>query len=310
MTARNKSASQRSGILTDERPSESATSSRVRRSGDIPRWKWGAAAVAVIAAVVAAVLLTPAAGSYGSATAKVLAEASGPPLQAKLSAEANELAAAANALSRWQAAAASIGALTGILALLSAIAAAIYAKNAATESKRNADIARDSLIASERAWLNVNVIPLGALQFHPAGTVDILIGVEITNVGKTPALNVHTHVEMSLNYQQIPNLLKELASKQRHVNTKWSRLLLPAQSYVRRWGAGTELQHDDTGILPVIYGVVTYQLIRDGSLHQTAFAVMLSKRDPAGDSTSLFMREKYVAATDIVIEETTGGFAD
>lgn len=267
-------------------------------------------AAGLIVGAMTIIYLAPSIETAGSATGSVLSDPAHASLSARLSAEANQLARSSILLLRWQAVVTAIGVMTGAATLVSAIAAALYARRAALESGRSADIARDSLVASERAWLNVEVIALGPLRFHPLGDVDILIGIEISNVGRTPALNVHTSAEMILDHREAPAVVERLARESRTLNKTWSRLLLPGQKYLRKWGPSAHLAEKDTLILPVIVGVVTYQITPDASLHQTAFAVTLAQQRKQDSGPALIARRRPVPIEELVIEGTTGGFAD
>lgn len=202
--------------------------------------------------------------------------------------EANRIATQANAIAYRQGIAASIGAVTGILTLLSAVAAAIYARAAAGESRRSADIAQQALVAGERAWISVHVTPEGPLKFLPHGGLSLEIGVHIKNIGKTPALNVHTDVdEIHLGLVTPPERAGQFAKSKRVANTTASRLLLPDQQYVRHWIPAAEGATDEFPLFPVLVGCVTYQISPDGTLHQTAFSLMITRKD---DSVSLLYR--------------------
>ncbi|ONF96984.1 hypothetical protein [Sphingomonas jeddahensis] len=194
--------------------------------------------------------------------------------------QANRIASQANAIAYRQGIAASIGAVTGILTLLSAVAAAIYARAAAGESRRSADIAQQALVAGERAWISVHVTPEGPLKLLPHGGLSLEIGVHIKNIGKTPALNVYTDVdEIHLGLVNPPERAGAFAKSKRVVNTTASRLLLPDQQYVRLWIPGAEGATNEFPLFPVLVGCVTYQILPDGTLHQTAFAMMITRKD-------------------------------
>ena len=224
-------------------------------------------------------------------------------------AEANRIASQANTIAYKQGIAASIGAVTGILTLLSAVAAAIYARVAAAESRRSADIAQQALVAGERAWLSVHVTPEGPLRFSQHGGLSLEIGVHIKNIGKTPALNVHTNVdEIHFGLVTPPERAGDFAKSKRVVDTTSSRLLLPDQQYVRPWVPSGEGATDEFPLYPVLVGCVTYQISPDGTLHQTAFAMMITRKDELG----LLLHEPgmEVPQENLKFIHVAGAFAD
>ena len=223
--------------------------------------------------------------------------------------EANRIASEANLIAYRQGVAASIGAVTGILTLLSAMAAAIYARAAAAESRRSADIAQQSLVAGERAWISVHVTPNGPLKFLPDGGLSIEIAIHIKNIGKTPALNVHTDVdELHLGLVTPPETASEFAQAKRVVDTANSRLLLPDQEYVRLWVPGGEGATDEFPLFPVLVGCVTYQISPDRTLHQTSFSLMLTRKK---DIASLLYRPGFeVPQGELHFIHVAGAFAD
>ncbi len=228
---------------------------------------------------------------------------------AHLAVEQNRLASEANDIARRQSGTADVAALTGILTLVAAAAAAIYAKYAAGESKRSADIAQQAFVASERAWISVDVTPEGPLKYEPHNGFSLEIGVHIRNLGKTPALNVHTDVaQISTDLKFSPDTPREFAISKRILNTSASRLLLPGQGYIRAWVPRANNVDESMPIFPVLYGCVTYQILPDESLHQTSFAMMITLKD--GSLMSLLAMGVEVPQSDLELIHMSGAFAD
>lgn len=192
--------------------------------------------------------------------------------------------------------------VVGAGTLVAAFLAARYAKHAANEAKRGADIAREALIASERAWLTVSLHPDGDLTFSKTGGCDLSVYLNIKNIGRTPALNVHISMTMVPMCQDHFDEVAAYAAVQRARNTKWSRPLLPGDSYNRKWGLGL----DDYTLSPyaTIFGCVTYKTLPDRELHQTAFCYIVG-RGEAGMLDGLDVPKDQVTFTVM-----SGGFAD
>jgi len=194
------------------------------------------------------------------------------------------------------------GTALGTGTLMAAFFAARYAKRAASEARRAADIARDALIASERAWLTVELHPDSDLSFDRTGGCGLSVYLTIKNIGRTPALNVQTNMEMVAMRQNHVEEVAAHALRQRGPNRDWSRTLLPGDSYDRKWG----LSLDDYKTSPyaTIFGSVTYETLPDRALHQTTFCYIVGRGEIG-----------MLTGEDIPIEEvhftvTSGGFAD
>jgi len=95
------------------------------------------------------------------------------PIDTRLEIASLRIAAEANRLSYSQAFIAAISAICGVITLFAAIAAAAYAKHAANESRRGADISQAALVASERAWITVTVQASSDLTFSRHGDLSL-----------------------------------------------------------------------------------------------------------------------------------------
>ncbi len=142
--------------------------------------------------------------------------------------------------SHSQSMAAWVGVLVGTFTLLSAIAAAFYAKRAAEESRRSADVASSALndsrensaqeterfdsqlavaqqaadatlqsVKLNRAWVHYGDFKTNHLR-RQDGSYSYSFNVGFKNFGKTPALQVRTAVNMIVvnNTNQNPNMLR------------------------------------------------------------------------------------------------------
>lgn len=225
------------------------------------------------------------------------------------------LAERANEIAFSQAVFAGIGTLIGFLTLVAAVAAALYAKRAAVQARRSADIARDAFIASERAWLNISLVLDEPPSFSRDGGVSARVAVKISNIGKTPAINVHTNVDITLGFQRAPDLLRDLAERSRYADPSNGRLLLPGAFYHRPWApsvdpleSGEEWGHASVTLVIVV--CVTYQTLPDMALHQTAECFMVGVKSRYSSFPSSFQRDTFTSLDQTMIQGWSGGFAD
>jgi hypothetical protein len=120
-------------------------------------------------------------------------------------------------------------------------------------------------------------------------------------------------MKMVMHSENIPAQLKRLCASQMKPNDSWSRLVLPSESYNRQWVPGwpdlDEVQEDVKGAFwPHIIGCVSYQVLGDESIHQTAFVYGISRG--AGDFAGFLSQEDGPTSKDeLCIEVQTGGFA-
>lgn len=212
---------------------------------------------------------------------------------------------AAQESARWTARSfwlALIGTLIGGGTLFAAIAAAFYARHAAREAGRSADIAGSAMVMSERAWITVELFADGDLTFDRTGGCGLYVFARIKNIGRTPALNVHTGMDMIPMEQNHTDDVAAFAAERRSRDRSHSRTLLPGDSYDRKWGLGL----DDWATSPyaTVIGCVTYETLPDQTLHQTAFCYIVGR----GEIGTLDGND--IPKEEVHFTVTTGGFAD
>src|SRR5437868_14204642 len=72
----------------------------------------------------------------------------------------------------------------------------IETRKAADASTIATNIAREAAVAAQRPWLSVELSIEGPFEYEADGDGVIMIGVELKNVGHTPALNARIFMEM------------------------------------------------------------------------------------------------------------------
>lgn len=199
-------------------------------------------------------------------------------------------------------------AATSVSTLFAALLAGYFAKKASEEAARQADLIREARLADHRPWVKVDLRLDGPFEWHPLGGPGIRVGVMIENIGKTPALNVHTVVEMLPNFDRSTEALKHIARAQAHPDDRNSRLLLPGDRYVRPWVPMIEPRdiQEDAFFCPTIIGCVSYQDVEAGIIRQTAFCFVLDEEDGA----SSFEEGCSISPDQIIVRWWAGGFAN
>jgi hypothetical protein len=170
--------------------------------------------------------------------------------------------------------------------------------------------AREATAADNRAWITVK-LEVNSFEFQKnVGAFDVKVRVE--NIGKTPALHVHTHVDVVVDHDfvSISNDVRKLAALNRLKDRSSSRILAPNDFYLRPWGPTFEVNLEEfenrysREFYPVIIGCVTYETQFGTELHQTAFAYVVTR-----DGIQGLLRSPK-KTKNLKVEVTTGGFSD
>jgi hypothetical protein len=218
-----------------------------------------------------------------------------------------------------------LGGFTGVLALSTIGLWLVTWRSGVRQSKEMRDaiqtaqaaneISHSAIIAEQRAWVSVGDLKVNdeMLLFRTHGA-DISVSVTIKNIGKTPALSVHTSMEMIFGYGEAPDAVKKLSEANKTVDqVHWTRTILPGDSYRREWGFHIENPPGKLGsVFPAIIGCTTYQISPDNSVHQTAFVFHLFECQ--GGEPSKFVDcirpEKPLTNDCVGWDGGSGGFAD
>jgi hypothetical protein len=137
------------------------------------------------------------------------------------------------------------------------------------------EISRSHLIADQRAWLTVRLDITSDFVINDRGCA-FEVSAKITNIGKTPALNAHSAMTLTLNHADAADVLAKFSAQNRDKTPQWSRSVLPTECYNRPWklhaSKGELDQFSASGkVLPLVVGCVTYQILPDRTVHQTRF---------------------------------------
>ena len=191
----------------------------------------------------------------------------------------------------------SLASGTGLATLISAIFAAIFTARAAAAASDQARATKQATIEERRPWIKVDLF----FDEEPARTRDggweAMIGIHITNVGNSPALDVQTSIETRDFELDLHKITQNFAKENRTINPVHGRPLMPGEEYVRPWGA-SYMPASEFEPTPVILGCVTYKSPLDQSVHQTAFCFVVDRDTPYGQHvasmTSRFRERKKI----------------
>lgn len=195
---------------------------------------------------------------------------------------------------------------TGVLAFVAIIqigfliSADLIAGRSANAAKESADVARDTLIATNRPWVSVDIGIGSDLVYDTEGNARITINFLLKNVGKSPAANVQIIPKIAVIFGDSKSIQKEIAAAVRMKPPGLGNLgvtLFPgdtqlhAQSlpisradidaFNKKMAADYGEMSIGTAFLPTLVGCVDYKFTFTEGHHQTGFILDLRRRDPA-----------------------------
>lgn len=234
------------------------------------------------------------------------------PLGARIPEEFN---AAELAMMRLQTFAFALSGVTGLGTLVTAVAAARFASEAAQQSRRSVDLAREAIISSERAWLHVDVRLAGPITRGDDGGASLRVVVCLRNIGSSPAIAVNTRAALVVDAARAPLALREFAAKLRRPNELRGRMLLPQDTHERI--VEVKVSAEELAAAPrhpkwrpAVIGVVTYQLTQDRSVRQTAFSHAVTRSDAKGQGRYQLNVDHAPVLERTHLDWASGGFAD
>lgn len=185
----------------------------------------------------------------------------------------------------------------------------VYMRRSAEIGARANELNKQAFVTNQRAWLTTELTAQDDFLWRPSNLGGTVV-VKISNIGKTPALEAHTNIRMVLSSDNVRDELKALCKESKRV-TEFGRPVLPGESYNRRWYPHVDgpviaatLAPRQSTVMPIVIGCVTYQILPDKTLHQTAFAYWVIPKSGG------FELNKPVLRGDLMVEIHTGGFAD
>lgn len=180
-------------------------------------------------------------------------------------------------------------------------------------SEHQAELTQAALIGDQRAWIMVS-LNIESFRFGPivdgAADAEAELIFRIQNVGRTPAINATFNFELIGNFSTPATPIREFAETHNTCDEFDGRLISPGEDYTveRTAGApGSELyQYGRRGLVaPLIVGCVTYQILQDGRIHQTAFAYGVERWD---EDSRVFVHEGDLDVNSAVAAVAPGGF--
>jgi hypothetical protein len=174
-------------------------------------------------------------------------------------------------------------------------------KKAADAAQKTAEVAKDTLIAGQRAWIRTDEIALGggALAFDKNGA-SVSISFKITNIGNSPAVNVTPHAWLIVlrtggpfHWQEQQRMCGEIRKQPFGLGFS----LFPGETFPSNvgfgaWSLGVNVSPEETEkglaisadgkhVALYVFGCIDYTFPTDATAHhQTEFILELRKRGP------------------------------
>lgn len=180
--------------------------------------------------------------------------------------------------------------------------------------EKQVKVTREALIGDQRAWLvtELGIGPAGVTLQN--GQVSVDVRLKVMNVGRTPALRAHTNMEMTNSVLATSDRVLKMAADSKVSDHRSGLTVAPNGFYFRPWFPS--MTDEDTNgqglcgsISPIIViGCVTYEILQDHELHQTAFAYLIGSKDGSDWGGSIAANAE-LAPSEVMVSPWAGGFA-
>jgi hypothetical protein len=216
----------------------------------------------------------------------------------------------------------------GFITMAAAIAAALYARQAAAAADQSNQTSREAYIADQRPWLAAAIEIAGPLQWNRS-TFSLKLRVKLENTGKTPALTSYIYVRVfahpcGRNLHDEQMALAEWVGKT--VNGKIGLDIFPGQTRVwrkstygpepdemdraQRWQR-QQFGDDDGEFLPVLIGSALYYSSVDERPRHTSVICHVSRKPDGGTYRTISRTEGDIPADQLeVVWSSVRGLTD
>jgi hypothetical protein len=180
-------------------------------------------------------------------------------------------------------------------------------------SLRQAELTQAALIGDQRAWVTTSLqIGSEGMTFRDDG-IGIHISLQVTNVGRTAALRCHTNMRIVVDFAELADDVKRFCEENKIRNADHGRLTAANETYLRPWrlsATNKEIYQYGRrdGIFPIVIGCVTYEILQDDLIHQTAFAYSLALDDGNAFGTGIRREDGDLVAEQLLVLTAPGGF--
>jgi hypothetical protein len=190
-------------------------------------------------------------------------------------------------------------AFVGIIQLKYLDRAEIIAANTAQAAKDSADIAGKALVAANRPWVRAD-IQVGGPIFYNVNGANFTIKFRLTNIGRSPALNVWVSpqifapaIGIDAGRDLRAELQKIIAGLKTQPSQPFGFSLFPDETITQ--DVTVSICNDELKritqkaefIVPTIIGAIDYRSVLDDKSHQTGFIIEVRRSDtPRPESTA------------------------
>jgi hypothetical protein len=106
------------------------------------------------------------------------------------------------------------------------------ANDSAKAANRSAKVAEEALIAADRAWVSIEAEPIAPLVFEK-DRIHVGVGIDLTNVGKSPATHLEVTSELCFDVIEAKNKGDEAAERSRYSFFDFGVVLFPSETEKR-----------------------------------------------------------------------------
>jgi hypothetical protein len=175
--------------------------------------------------------------------------------------------------------------------------------------EKQVKITRETLVGDQRAWI------VTSLEFARdgletiGGEIQINVRLKVMNAGRTPAIRAHTTMGLVTDIRKVQAEVKKLADSDKKPNHDSGLIVAPGDFYYRPWVPSVAADPSARHVTVIVIGSVTYEILQDQELHQTAFAYLVGRKDGTEWGGLIDPTTTQLFADELTVSPWAGGFA-
>ena len=190
-------------------------------------------------------------------------------------------------------------------------------------AKSAADTAQDTLVASNRPWLELRPHIVGPLTLNEQGEIRIILQVDAENIGHSPAVRVASQqkaIQLILNtpnpWQELRNVCEQASAQSENPHNRGvTSKIFPSKPYQELINVGLSKEEvarsvndifpaagTDPHIHPAVIWCVAYRADFSEVVHRTGYVWEVKRRTANGPPVDID-RNSTVPASELVIEQ-------
>lgn len=195
---------------------------------------------------------------------------------------------------------------TGILAVAT-IGLGVATVGLYLTGEKQVKVTLDALIGDQRAWIITELLigDSGVEVDNMGPAVDVRL--KVSNMGRTPAVAAHTNMRLVCDVADVREEVAKLATESRIMDHDSGLSVPPGGFYFRPWHPSAVASKRHIGLF--VIGCVSYGILQDREVHQTAFAYQLGVADGSDWGLTISDSAIQLQPHTVTVSPWAGGFA-